>query len=123
LASEYLEEANKKGFWKGFKDTDKMRMVSLALNLSAMFNPEPFSSAAMGFASDTLDLTADEMDGINDKWLDDIANYGMSILTAIPIAGDALSGYKAFKSLKKVAGVLAAAVGMYGAGMGIANAD
>lgn len=123
LASDYLKEVNEKGFWEGFKDTDKMRMTSLAINLGAMFNPEPISSAAMGFASDTLDLTADEMDGINDSWWDDIANYGMSILTAIPIAGDALSGYKAFKSLKKVAGVLSTAVALYGAGLGISNID
>lgn len=123
LASDYLKEVNKKGFLEGFKDTDKMRMTSLAINLIAMFNPEPISSAAMGFASDTLDLTADEMDGINDSWWDDVANYGMSILTAVPIAGDALSGYKAFKSLKKVAGTLATAIGTYGAGLGISNSD
>jgi hypothetical protein len=98
-------------------------MASLAINLGAMFNPEPISSAIMGFASDSLDLTADEMDGINDSWWDDIANYGMSALTAIPIAGDALSGFKAYKGLKKVAAVLGSTISLYGGALGIANSD
>lgn len=123
LASDYLNEIEEKGFWEGWKNTDKMRMASLAINLGAMFNPEPISSAIMGFASDSLDLTADEMDGINDSWWDDIANYGMSALTAIPIAGDALSGFKAYKGLKKVAGILGSTIGLYGGALGIANSD
>ena len=81
---EYLEKFDE----LGLETSDAYRLTGLALDVISIFNPEPFSAAGMGYASDYLNLQADEMDGINDSWWDDALNFGLSTLGAVPLIGD-----------------------------------
>jgi hypothetical protein len=82
----------------------------MLVDVLSIADPEPFSAAGLGYASDTLNMFADEMDGINDSWWDDVLNYGLSTLGAVPLLGDLGMSGKVVKNLiKSSKGLLAVA--------------
>lgn len=105
----------------GLEESDKLRLAGMALDFLSIIDPEPFTAAGMGYASDTLNLYADELDGINDSWWDDVLNYGLSTLGAIPLLGDLGMSGKFIKNLIKSSKGLLTVAGT--ASMGVAAAD
>ena len=107
----------------GIKDSDKLRFGALLADISSIIDPEPLSAAGLGYSSDILNLQADNMDGINDSYWDDILNFGASTIGMIPAVGDVAVGWKAFKGLKKIAKVLIPAITAAGASNALINSE
>ena len=100
---EYLDKFDE----LGLETSDVYRLTGLILDVGSIINPEPFSAAGMGYASDYLNLQADEMDGINDSWWDDVLNFGLSTLGAVPLIGDlGMTGKVAKNIIKGSTGLL-----------------
>lgn len=107
----------------GIKDSDKLRFGALLADISSIIDPEPLSAAGLGYASDILNLQADNMDGINDSYWDDVLNFGVSTVGAVPVLGDVAVGWKAFKGLKKIAKVLIPVITVAGASNTLINSE
>lgn len=107
----------------GIKDSDKLRFGALLADISSIIDPEPLSAAGLGYSSDILNLQADNMDGINDSYWDDVLNFGASTIGMIPVVGDVAVGWKAFKGLKKIAKVLIPAITVAGASNALINSE
>lgn len=107
----------------GIKDSDKLRFGALLADIISIIDPEPLSAAGLGYSSDILNLQADNMDGINDSYWDDILNFGVSTIGMIPAVGDVAVGWKAFKGLKKIAKVLIPAITAAGASNALINSE
>lgn len=90
------------------EESDQYRFAGLMADIASIIDPEPFTAAGFGYASDTLNLLADEKDGINDNYWDDALNYGLSTLGAIPIIGDMGMVGKIGKNMAKYAKVIGA---------------
>lgn len=88
------------------EESDQYRFAGLMADIISIVDPEPITAASAGYASDTLNLLADEKDGINDNYWDDALNYGLSTLGAIPIIGDIGIAGKITKNISKYAKVL-----------------
>ena len=100
---EYLDKFDE----LGLETSDVYRLTGLILDVGSILNPGPFTAAGMGYASDYLNLQADEMDGINDSWWDDALNFGLSTLGAIPLIGDlGMTGKVAKNIIKGSTGLL-----------------
>lgn len=107
----------------GLEESDGYRLAGLLLDVSSIINPEPFTAAGMGYASDYLNYHADELDGINDSWWDDALNVGLSTLGAIPLIGDLGMTGKVAKNLIKTSKSLGKLLLIPGIFAGVANSE
>lgn len=88
-----------------FTSADYARLSSIALDIAALVDPEPFSALGMGLASDISNLYADINEGYG--FWETAGNFGLNVglsaIGMIPIFGDAVgSGGKIVKSLVKM---------------------
>lgn len=107
----------------GLEESDGYRLTGLFLDIGSIINPEPFSAAGMGYASDYLNYKADELDGINDSWWDDALNVGLSTLGAIPLIGDLGLTGKIAKNIIKTGKSLTKLAAIPGIFYGVANSE
>lgn len=89
-----------------FTESDWYRVGSLAADLVSIFDPEPISAGILGLVSDGCTLYADELDGTNDSYWDDVSGVGLSLLGTIPGLGDAGLAYKITRNLSKASSLL-----------------
>lgn len=89
-----------------FTGNDYARLGAIAADIAALIDPEPFSAAGLGLASDITNLVADinEGEGFWNTTGNFLGNVALSAVGIIPVFGDALgSGTKVVKSLVKLA--------------------
>ncbi len=89
-----------------FTGNDIARLGAIAADIAALIDPEPFSAAGLGLASDITNLVADinEGEGFWNTTGNFLGNVALSAIGIIPVFGDALgSGTKVVKSLVKLA--------------------
>ena len=85
--------------------SDKKRMWAIMSDVASLIDPEPFTAAGLGYASDYLTHQADKLDG-NVSWGRTALNVGLSTLGAVPILGDIALGARIGKNIGKTAKVL-----------------
>lgn len=101
--------------------SDKYRLAALAMDIGSIIDPEPFSAAGLGYSSDYLNLKADEYDGTNTSYWDDVANFGLSTLGAVPLLGDLGMVGKIGKNFSKYALTLTKFASAPAAAVALAN--
>lgn len=107
----------------GLEESDWWRLTGLALDITSIIDPEPITAASLGYASDYLNYHADELDGINDSYWDDVLNVGLSTLGAVPILGDLGMSGKVVKNIGKASKSLGKLLLFPGIFAGVSNAD
>lgn len=125
-AQKEAEEISKLSFseylGQDWTESDKMRLKAIGYDLISILDPEPISSAIIGYRSDYLNQKADELEGGSFGW-DDAANYAMSTIGAVPVLGDTVKGFNVLRKLSKIQKPLIAALTTSGALAAVENGD
>ena len=103
-------------------ESDKLRLKALGMDVISIVDPEPISAAGLGFYSDYLNQQADELEGGDFGW-DDVTNYAISAVGAIPIFGDVAKGANLIKKIGKLTNKLMPVISAFAIGQGIENGD
>nr|DAU84777.1 MAG TPA: hypothetical protein [Caudoviricetes sp.] len=109
-----------------FTTTDYVRLGAIGADIAALVDPEPFSAAGLGYASDVANLGADiaEGQGAVNTIGNFLGNAALSTIGIIPVIGDAVgSGSKIVKNLIKFVPKLGKAVLAASAVSALSNSD
>lgn len=103
---DHLADPDSDTWWTStLTPSDKKRMWAIISDVASLIDPEPFTAAGLGYASDYLTHQADKLDG-NVNWGRTALNVGLSTLGAVPILGDVALGVRIGKNIGKTAKVL-----------------